>query len=165
MDRIPIKQIDEGFDTCKNLHYYEMWVQFISPCSLDYWIHYFFIGPRSLQLAKSLKIQWNHLAYKGIFCCSRPHWNKTPSNYTKKFQQDVSKVPMWLMQEPLGLPDCANLLVSRCHIGQHLKVQGLGSTQTHTHKHTMLKVIKSCVQDSEFCFYLLKLFYVVVLYS
>jgi hypothetical protein len=44
-------------------HYYKMWVQFISFCSLDQWIHYFFISPHSLQLMNSLKIQWNHLAY------------------------------------------------------------------------------------------------------
>jgi hypothetical protein len=31
------------------MHYYKMWVQFTSPCSLNQWIHYFFIGPRSLQ--------------------------------------------------------------------------------------------------------------------
>jgi hypothetical protein len=40
-------------------HYYKMWVQFISPCSLDQWIHCFFINPRSLQPMNSLKIQWN----------------------------------------------------------------------------------------------------------
>jgi hypothetical protein len=29
-----------------------------------------FTNPRSLQLVNSLKIQWNHLAYKDTFCCS-----------------------------------------------------------------------------------------------
>jgi hypothetical protein len=51
-------------------HYYKMGVKFISPHSLDQWIHYFFIGPRSLQLVNSLKIQWNHLMYNNTFCCS-----------------------------------------------------------------------------------------------
>jgi hypothetical protein len=45
-------------------------VQFISPRSLEQWIHYFFTSPRSLQLMNSLKIQWNHLAYMDTFCCS-----------------------------------------------------------------------------------------------
>jgi hypothetical protein len=40
-------------------HYYKMWVQFTSPCSLDQWIHCFFTNPRSLQPMNSLKIQWN----------------------------------------------------------------------------------------------------------
>jgi hypothetical protein len=40
-------------------HYYKMWVQFTSPCSLDQWIHYFSTNPRSLQPMNSLKIQWN----------------------------------------------------------------------------------------------------------
>jgi hypothetical protein len=35
MDPIPIKHVDEGFDTCRDFHYYKMWVQFIRPCSLD----------------------------------------------------------------------------------------------------------------------------------
>jgi hypothetical protein len=35
-------------------HYYKMWVQFISPYSLDQWIHYFFISPCSLQPMNSL---------------------------------------------------------------------------------------------------------------
>ncbi len=38
------------------IHYYKMWVQFVSPCSLDQWIHYFFIGPYSLQIVNSLQI-------------------------------------------------------------------------------------------------------------
>ncbi len=48
----------------------QMWVQFTNPCSLDQWIHYFFIGPHSFQLVNSLKIQWNHLAYRDTFYCS-----------------------------------------------------------------------------------------------
>ncbi len=52
------------------MHYYKMWVQFISLRSLDQWIHWFFVGPCSLQLVNSLKIQWNHLAYKDAFCCN-----------------------------------------------------------------------------------------------
>jgi hypothetical protein len=52
------------------MHYYKMWVQFTSPCSLDQWIHCFFIGLRSLQPVNSFKIQWNHLVYKDTFCCS-----------------------------------------------------------------------------------------------
>ncbi len=44
-------------------HYYKMWVQFISPCSLDQWIHCFFISLHSLQPVNSLKIQWNHLIW------------------------------------------------------------------------------------------------------
>jgi hypothetical protein len=48
-----------------------MWVQFMSPYSLDLWIHYFFIGSYSLQQqVNSLKIQWNHFVYKDTFCCS-----------------------------------------------------------------------------------------------
>ncbi len=39
----------------KLFHYYKMWVQFISPCSLDQWIHYFFTSPHSLQPMNSLK--------------------------------------------------------------------------------------------------------------
>jgi len=53
-----------------SLHYYKMWAQFTSPCSLDQWIHCFPTSPRSLQLVNSLKIQWNHLAYRDTFCCS-----------------------------------------------------------------------------------------------
>jgi hypothetical protein len=53
-----------------SFHYYKMWVQFTSPRSLDQWIHYFFIGPRSLQPVNSFKIQWNHLVYMDTFCCS-----------------------------------------------------------------------------------------------
>jgi hypothetical protein len=49
---------------------YKMWVQFISLHSLYQWIHYFFTGPRSLQLVNSFKIQWNHLAYRDTFCCN-----------------------------------------------------------------------------------------------
>jgi len=51
-------------------HYYKMWVQFINICSLDQWTHYFFTSPHSIQPINSLKIQWNHLAYKDTFCCS-----------------------------------------------------------------------------------------------
>lgn len=66
---------------------------------------------------------------------------------------------MWLMQEPLGLPDCANLLVSRSHIGQHLKAQGIsGSWQypnTHTHTHTQCwKWSKLVCKIHNFCFYI-----------
>jgi hypothetical protein len=58
------------------MHSYKMWVQFISPCSLDQQIHYFFTGPHSLQPMNSLKIQWNHLAYTKIFICSDEFgWN------------------------------------------------------------------------------------------
>jgi hypothetical protein len=48
-------------------HYYKMWVQFISPHSLDQWIHYFPTKSCSLQIVNSLKIQWNHLAHKDTF--------------------------------------------------------------------------------------------------
>ncbi len=37
-----------------------MWVQFISPHSLDEWIHCFSIGPCSLQLMNSLLFNWSH---------------------------------------------------------------------------------------------------------
>jgi hypothetical protein len=47
-----------------------MWVQFISPRSLDQWIHCFFISLRSLQPVNSFTIQWNHLVYMDTFCCS-----------------------------------------------------------------------------------------------
>jgi hypothetical protein len=50
--------------------HYKMCVQFISPHSLDQWIHYFFIGPRSLQPMNSLKIHWNYLVYMDTFYCS-----------------------------------------------------------------------------------------------
>jgi hypothetical protein len=59
-----------------------MWVQFTSPRSLGQWIHCFFIGPRSLQLMNSFKIQWNHLAYKDTFCCSACN-NCSEVNLTK----------------------------------------------------------------------------------
>ncbi len=68
-------------------HYYKMWVQFTSPHSLDHWIHYFFIGPHSLQLVNSLKIQWNHLAYKDTFCCCALHF---------KFGDFQKKITLWL---------------------------------------------------------------------
>ncbi len=51
-------------------HYYKMWVQFTNPHSLTQWIHYFSTSPHLLKLMKSLKIYWNHLAYKDIFCCN-----------------------------------------------------------------------------------------------
>jgi hypothetical protein len=41
---------------CKFNHYYKMWVQFISPRSLNQWIHYFFTSPHPLQLVNSFKI-------------------------------------------------------------------------------------------------------------
>jgi hypothetical protein len=41
-----------------------------SPHSLNPWIHYFFTGLCSLQPVNSLKIQWNHWAYRDTFCCS-----------------------------------------------------------------------------------------------
>jgi hypothetical protein len=59
-----------------------MCVQFTSPCSLDQWIHCFFISPRSLQLVNSLKIQWNHLVYKDTFC-GNALWVKVGSLYFK----------------------------------------------------------------------------------
>jgi hypothetical protein len=37
-------------------HYYKMWVQFTSPCSLDQWVHCFFIGARSLQPVNSINL-------------------------------------------------------------------------------------------------------------
>jgi hypothetical protein len=52
------------------IHYYKMWVQFISPHSLDQWIHCLFTHPRSLQPLNSLIIKWNHSASKDTFCCS-----------------------------------------------------------------------------------------------
>jgi hypothetical protein len=51
-------------------HYYKMWVQFVGPHSLDDWIHCFLSSPYSRQLVNSLKIQWNHLAFRDTFCCS-----------------------------------------------------------------------------------------------
>ncbi len=58
------------FEVHEHIHHYKMWVQFISPRSLNQWIHCFFIGPCSLQPMNSLKIQWNQLAYRDTFCCS-----------------------------------------------------------------------------------------------
>jgi hypothetical protein len=47
-----------------------MWVQFINPHSLNQWIHYSPTSPRLLRLMNSLKIYWNHLAYKDTICYS-----------------------------------------------------------------------------------------------
>jgi hypothetical protein len=87
-DLIVFSMINHKWDACFN-HYYKMWVEFTSPCSLNQWIHYFFISPHPLQLVNSLKIQWNHLACKGTFCCnehnlhvyqgvSKVQWNVPP---------------------------------------------------------------------------------------
>jgi hypothetical protein len=62
-----------------------MWVQFTSPCSLDWWIHCFFINPHSLQPINSFKIQWSHLAYKDTFCCSES--SECFCNCSKKFKK------------------------------------------------------------------------------
>ncbi len=55
---------------CHDIHYYKMWVQFINPCSLDQWIHYFPTSPHLLRLLNSLKIYSNHLVYRDTFCCN-----------------------------------------------------------------------------------------------
>jgi len=52
------------------VHFYKMWVQFISPHFVNHWIHYILIRSCSLGPVNSLKIQWNHLAYRKAFCCS-----------------------------------------------------------------------------------------------
>ncbi len=65
-----------------SIHYNKMWVHFISPHSLDQWIHCFFTGPYSLQPMNSLKIQWNHLAYMDTFCCND---SKAMDKKTKTF--------------------------------------------------------------------------------
>lgn len=49
---------------------YKTWVKFTGPCSLDQWIHYFFIRSHSLYLVNSFLIQWNHFVYKDTFCCN-----------------------------------------------------------------------------------------------
>ncbi len=57
-----------------NPHYYKMRAQFISPRSLDQWIHCFFTGPCSLRSLNSFKIQWNHLVYRDTFWVDFPQY-------------------------------------------------------------------------------------------
>ncbi len=50
------RSCNSSINGAKYTHYYKMWVQFTSP--------------HSLQSVNSLKIKWNHLAYRDTFCCS-----------------------------------------------------------------------------------------------
>jgi len=54
----PCKKVDCKIEIVLGItsHYYKMWVQFISPHSLDQWIHYFPISPYLLRPVNSLKI-------------------------------------------------------------------------------------------------------------
>ncbi len=85
-------------------HYYKMWAQFTIPHSLNQWIHYFFIGPYSLQPMNSFKIQWNHLAYRDTF------WSNHTSHVFRISNQSVGISQDGLNGNVVFLCYCSGLL-------------------------------------------------------
>jgi hypothetical protein len=53
-------------------HYYKIWVQFISPCSLDHWIHYFFRGGACFH--PIVTPHYYKMWVQFISPCSLDHW-------------------------------------------------------------------------------------------
>jgi hypothetical protein len=66
-------------------HYYKMWIQFISPHSMDWWIHYL-TNPHAMGLVNSLKIQWKHSMNKDTFCYN-VFFVKYSQNFCKKMKK------------------------------------------------------------------------------